>query len=329
MKYRRLGKADLEVSVISVGCSGFWGHTAFAEKDAAAVIHAALDRGVNFFDTGHHYCKFNAEPRLGRILAPLLKAGRRDRIVISSKATDAGTLAGSPSALPLGPRGVRNYSPDYVEASCAASIRNLQCGHLDIFQLHGIREHEFSEPLLERLRDMKRRGMYRHLGVNTHSEALNRFVARHPDIFDMVLIDYNVLQIDREPLIDELARAGVGVVAGTVLAQGHLVPGKIGSLRGLSDLWYLARAKLKPASRRLADGASVMRDVLSSVRGMTPAQAAFAYVLGQPGIGSGVFGTTRVANLAEIAGSADLELAAGDREAIRAAFAAMPHRISE
>lgn len=329
MKYRRLGKAELEVSVISVGCSGFWGHTAFAEKDAAAVIHAALDRGVNFFDTGHHYCKFNAEPRLGRILAPLLKAGQRDRIVISSKATDAGTLAGSPSALPLGPRGVRNYSPDYVEASCAASIRNLQCGHLDVFQLHGIREHEFSESLLECLRDMKRRGMYRYLGVNTHSEALNRFVAQHPDIFDMVLIDYNVLQIDREPLIDDLARAGVGVVAGTVLAQGHLVPGKIGSLRALSDLWYLARAKLKPASRRLADGASVMRDVLSSVRGMTPAQAAFAYVLGQPGISSGVFGTTRVANLAEIAGSADLELAASDREAIRAAFAAMPHRISE
>lgn len=329
MKYRRLGKAELEVSVISVGCSGFWGHTAFAEKDAAAVIHAALDRGVNFFDTGHHYCKFNAEPRLGRILAPLLKAGQRDRIVISSKATDAGTLAGSPSALPLGPRGVRNYSPDYVEASCAASIRNLQCGHLDVFQLHGIREHEFSESLLECLRDMKRRGMYRYLGVNTHSEALNRFVAQHPDIFDMVLIDYNVLQIDREPLIDDLARAGVGVVAGTVLAQGHLVPGKIGSLRALSDLWYLARAKLKPASRRLADGASVMRDVLSSVRGMTPAQAAFAYVLGQPGISSGVFGTTRVANLAEIAGSADLELAASDREAIRAAFAAMTHRISE
>lgn len=329
MKYRRLGQAELEVSAISVGCSGFWGHTAFAEKDAAAVIHAALDRGVNFFDTGHHYCKFNAEPRLGRILAPLLKAGRRDRIVISSKATDAGTLAGSPTPLPLGPRGVRNYSPDYIEASCAASIRNLQCGHLDIFQLHGIREHEFGEPLLERLRDMKRRGMYRYLGVNTHSEALNRFVAQHPDIFDMVLIDYSVLQIDREPLIDELARAGVGVVAGTVLAQGHLVPGKIGSLRSLSDLWYLARAKLKPASRRLAGGAAVMREVLSSVRGMTAAQAAFAYVLGQPGISSGVFGTTRVANLAEIAASADLELGASDREAIRAAFAAMPHRISE
>ncbi|TXH59671.1 MAG: aldo/keto reductase [Burkholderiaceae bacterium] len=329
MKYRQLGRSGLEVSVVSIGCSGYWGQAAFAEAKAEAVIHEAVERGVNLFDTGHHYCKFNAEPRLGRILEPLLASKGRERFVISSKATDSGAIAGMATHLPAGAAGQRSYSPDYVEASCATSIRNLRCGHLDIFQLHGIREHEFSEPLLDRLLEMKRRGMYRCLGVNTHSESLNRFVARHPDLFGMVLIDYNVLQLDREPVIDELAKAGVGVVAGTVLAQGHLVPGKIGSLRSMSDLWYLARALLKPSSRRLGKGAAAMREVLSSFAGMTAAQAAFAYVLGQPGISSGVFGTTRPANLREIVASAEIRLREEDCEAIRAAFAALPDRISE
>jgi aryl-alcohol dehydrogenase-like predicted oxidoreductase len=329
VKFRRLGQSSLEVSVVSVGCSGFWGNSAFAEQDAAAVIHAAIERGVNFFDTGHHYCKFNAEPRLGRILAPLLKGSGRDRFVLSSKASDAGAVTRSRSRFPLKRHAERSYAPEYLEASCVASIRNLQCDHLDIFQLHGIREHEITEPLVDRLRAMKRKGMFRYLGVNTHSEAMNRFAAQHPDIFDMVLIDYNVLQLDREPVIDELARAGVGVVAGTVLAQGHLVPGKIGSVRALSDLWYLARATLKPSSRRLGGGAAAMRDVLASIDGMTPAQAAFAYVLGQPGVSSAVFGTTRVANLAEVVDSIDKVISERDRAAVRAAFEAMPNRISE
>lgn len=331
MKYRPLGKSGLRVSEISIGCSGFWGHTAFPEADAAKVIHEAVERGINFFDTGHHYCNFNAEPRLGRILRPMIAGTRRDSIVISSKATDGGSAASQGGALKRwsSRSGPRDYSPDYVEATCAASIRNLGCGYLDVFQLHGIREHEITDELVERLMAMKRRGMFRALGVNTHSESLNRFVASRPDLFDMVLIDYNVLQIDREPVIEALGRAGVGVVAGTVLAQAHLVPGKIGSVRRLSDLWYFARAKLKPASRRLGEVAQGMRDTLSSIEGLSAAQAAFRYVLDNPNVSSCVFGTTRVANLIEVVDSVERALPAEATIRIRAAFEAMPNKISE
>jgi len=77
----------------------------------------------------------------------------------------------------------------------------------------------------------------------------------------MVLLDYNVLQLDRDPVISELSKAGIGVVAGTVLAQGHLVEGKIGSLKSFADLWYLARALIKPT------GASIIQELKGDAEG--------------------------------------------------------------
>ena len=72
MKYRRLGNTDLIVSEISVGCSGFWGNQYFSEKKAAVVIFAAFERVINFLDTGHNYCTYHAEPRLGRIIKEII-----------------------------------------------------------------------------------------------------------------------------------------------------------------------------------------------------------------------------------------------------------------
>jgi aryl-alcohol dehydrogenase-like predicted oxidoreductase len=328
MQYRPLGRSGIQVSAISLGCSGYWGKATFPEAKAEAVIREAFDRGVNFFDTGHHYCDFQAEPRLGRILRPLIAAGHRERLIISSKASDGGATRRSLSRRLLRRRAERDYSPDYIETTCAASILNLGCDYLDVFQLHGAREADITQTLIDRLLDMKRRGMYRLLGVNTHSESFNRFVASHPDIFDMSLIDYNVLQLDRDPMIEALHSAGLGVVAGTVLGQAHLVPGKIGSVRGLSDLWYLARARLKPESRRLGEVAATMRETLARVEGMSAAQAAFAYVLGNPAIASCVFGTTRVLNAIEVIDSIDKQLSPHDRQAIRAVFEALPSTVS-
>ena len=86
MKYRQLGNTGLRVSEISLGCSGFWGNSYFSEKKASAIIYAAFDWGVNFFDTGHNYSCFHAEPRLGRIVKEILSINDRSRLIISSKA---------------------------------------------------------------------------------------------------------------------------------------------------------------------------------------------------------------------------------------------------
>lgn len=326
MKYRKLGRTDLSVSEIAIGCSGYWGNTRFPEKQAHRVIWEAFERGVNFFDTGHNYCKFNAEPRLGRVVREILGSNDRSRLVISTK---AGTIVPSASIFPTSRSKQKDFSPASIEASCRKSIENLQCGYLDIFYLHGISESEVTDVLVDRLLQMKKQGMFRYLGINTHTQSDMLFMSRHPEIFDVALIDYNVLQLDREPTIDRLHQAGIGVVAGTVLAQGHLISGKIGSIKSPADVWYLARALLKGSGRRLAKSSREMRRILSSITEMSAAQASFASVLGNPAVASCVLGTTSIPNLVDVLGAVDRTLSEASRLAIRNAFDHQGIRISQ
>ena len=305
MKYRRLGKTDLKVSEISLGCSGFWGNRYFSEKKAAAVIFAAFERGVNFFDTGHNYSAYNAEPRLGRIIKEILIKHDRSNLIISTK---AGTIFPSTPIIFAHRGKSSDFSPEYIERTCLKSIKNLNCKYLDVFQLHGIKKSQITESLIERLLIMKKKGIFRYLGINTHNEDVMEFVSNKPELFDMVLLDYNVLQLDRELIISKLYDAGIGIVAGTVLAQGHLVHGKIGSIRTTADIWYLARALFKSTGRVLSRNSKEMRKTLSMLNGMSAAQAAFAYILGNLKISSCVFGTTNLSNLHEIIDTTDLEL---------------------
>jgi aryl-alcohol dehydrogenase-like predicted oxidoreductase len=326
MKYRELGRTGLVVSEIAVGCSGWWGDARFPERRAHAVIAAAVERGVNHFDTGHHYCNFNAEPRLGRILSDIVRRHGREKVVVSTK---LGSVVPGGNPLAAARRAVhKDFSPAGLEATCRAAVRNLGCGDIDVVYLHGITRPEMTDAMFTALDRMKRGGLFRALGINTHAAADMRFVAAHPGLFDVALVDYSVLQIDREDDLDALHRAGIGVVAGTVLGQGHLIDGKIGRIRATADLWYLARAVLKGSGRAFRRAAAEMRGTLAGIPGLTPAQAAVAYVLGNPAVASCVFGTTRVENLAEIVAAVDTPLPAAARAAIRDAFARMPVRIS-
>ena len=317
MKYRRLGKTDLNVSEISIGCSAYWGDKKFPERKAAEIINEAFDRGVNFFDTGHNYSNFNAEPRLGRIVKDILAKSDRSKIIISTK---GGGIIGRTPILSLRSVKTRDLSPDAIEASCYASIKNLQCNYIDIFQLHGVFQSQIKDELIDRLLVMKKRGMFRYLGINSHAKSELEYIAQHPEIFDMVLLDYNILQLDREEMIDKLYEAGIGVVAGTVLAQGHLLKGQIGSIKNGSFFWYLARSLVKSTSRRLANASKDMRDVLSSISEMSPAQAAFAYILSNAKISSCVFGTTNISNCIEIIESSGKRLSENYMLAIRKSF---------
>lgn len=327
VKYRKLGKSGLLVSEIGIGCSGFWGDRKFPEQEAAKIILEAIQLGVNFFDTGHNYCNYNAEPRLGRILKPVFTTKKRSDLIISSK---AGTTRGQAKLFrPSKNHSIKNFSPNYIEECCKKSIQNLNCDYLDIFQLHGISKKHVTDGLIERLEAMKSRGLFRYLGVNTHRSEDMLFIAKHPEIFDAVLIDYNVLQIDREPIIAKLNEAGIGVIAGTVLAQGHLIKGKIGSLKSLADIWYLARATLKQTGRTLRINSHAMRETLSTIPGMTSAQAATSYVLNNKNICSCIFGTTKIKNLKEIVSSIEKKLTNHDLRSITNVYLQSKLKISK
>ncbi|WP_256387654.1 aldo/keto reductase [Bradyrhizobium sp. ORS 285] len=212
-------------------------------------------------------------------------------------------------------------SPDYIEQACAKSIQNLGVDYIDIFYLHSFPPASITDELLTRLQGMRQRGMFRLLGINTHSEANMRYIADLDGIFDVALIDLNVAQLDRLPVLDYLHKAGVAVIAGTVLAQGHLSGGKIGRPRNKADLWYLARSLLNRDARRLAKAARHLRPALAGIDEMSAAQAAISYVLGLRQVSSCIFGTTRLANLREIAAAPDTRLSAEQTRLIHSAFA--------
>jgi aryl-alcohol dehydrogenase-like predicted oxidoreductase len=321
MKYRKLGNTSLMVSEISLGCSGFWGDKHFSDKKAIDVVLTAFDQGINLFDTGSNYSNFNAEPRLGRAVKEILKTHPRDRIVISTK---AGSQSGyAPTVKDDDTRG-SDYSADAIERSCRRSIENLGCGYIDIFQLHGFDRSKFDCELTDRLLRMKQDGLIRHIGVNAHFLSDLEFILARRDIFEMVLIDCNVLQLDRFDIIDRLSAAGIGVVVGTVLAQGHLVSRKIGSISNGSFFWYLARTLIKPTTRDFHRIAPGMRNLLSKVPEATAAQAAFAYMLTNLSISSCVFGTSSINNLLDVVQAPEKQLSESTPSAIRSQYKKHP-----
>ena len=157
MRFRKLGNTELMVSEIGLGCSGYWGDKAFPERKAIGIIEKAYELGINFFDTGHNYSNFHAEPRLGRALKKVLNNSPRNKIIISTK---AGSKAGYAPTVADNDTRFSDFTAEAIEKSCIESINNLQCEYLDVFQLHGFDKKTFSEELARCLQELKKKGLH-------------------------------------------------------------------------------------------------------------------------------------------------------------------------
>ena len=300
MRYRPLGKTGLIVSEIGLGCASWWGQKAFDERQAVKLVHAALDHGVTFFDTGAAYSGGEAEPRLGRAL----KGRNLDRVVVATK---AGTRHD-------GRRVIRDFSLEGIEASVERSLRNLGLETLPLLQLHGPAAAELDDKMLAMLGGLKRRGLVQALGVNSFDPALIEHVVGLP-VFDVVMVDYNVLRPERAPLIARATGQGKGVLAGMALAMGH-ANRQVLRLRAPRDVWYALRA-LKNHRGDIAKGARF--GFLARLDGLSASQAALAYVLADPHVSCAVVGTTRMAHLIENLGASGVTLSPAVMDQIRRA----------
>ncbi|HEX3367142.1 aldo/keto reductase [Phenylobacterium sp.] len=299
MRYRPLGRTGFEVSEIGFGAASWWGKPQFSEASAIRLVHAALDGGVTVFDTGASYSGGHAEARLGRALK-----GRGDGLVVASK---AGTFAKDG-------RIGRDFSAAAIVASTEASLRKLDLETLPLLQLHGPGVAELTDELRAALADLKGRGLVRALGVNSFDPAVIEHVLGLSD-FDTVMVDYNVLRPEREPLIARAVAAGKAVLAGMPLAMGH-TGGQVAKLRAPRDLWYAARGLLRHR-REVEAGARF--GFLGRTPGMTGAQAALSYVLANPDVACAVTGTSRMAHLRDNLAASGLSLPAETLAEIRAA----------
>lgn len=281
MRYRPLGATGLTVSELGFGCASWWGKPRFDEATAIGLVHEAIDQGVTLFDTGASYSAGEAEPRLGRAL----KGRDAGRLVIATK---AGTYHAG------GGRIGRDMSSAAVVASAERSLRNLGVEALGLLQLHGPAIHELNDDMQQALAGLKARGLVRAVGLNSFDPAVMAHAIGLAGV-DVIMVDYNVLRPEREPLIARAAAAGKGVLAGMPLAMGHTRP-LLARLKGPQDLWYAARALAKHRGE-LARGRRFR--FLHRLAGMSGSQAALAYVLANPGVSAAVFGATRPEHLRE------------------------------
>ncbi len=301
MRYRPLGATGLTVSELGFGCASWWGKPRFDEATAIGLVHEAIDQGVTLFDTGASYSAGEAEPRLGRAL----KGRDASRLVIATK---AGTYHAG------GGRIARDMSPAAVVASAERSLRNLGVEALGLLQLHGPAIHELNDDMLEALAGLKARGLVRAVGLNSFDPTVMTHAIALSGI-DVVMVDYNVLRPEREPLIARAAAAGKGVLAGMPLAMGHTRP-LLARLKGPQDLWYAARALAKHRGE-LALGRRFR--FLHSLPDVSGSQAALTYVLANPGVSAAVFGATRPEHLRENLAASGMALSADIAARIRAA----------
>jgi aryl-alcohol dehydrogenase-like predicted oxidoreductase len=204
MEYRKLG--SLNISLVGIGCNNFgWRIDAAA---TAAVVDAALDGGINFFDTADCYGAGQSEEFLGRALK-----GRRNKAIIATK-----------FGIKMG-EGMEGARPEYVRQALDASLKRLQVDTIDLYQLHRPDPKTPIADTLQALNEAVKAGKVREIGCSNFSAEQMR-AARDtpgPRYFASVQNDYSL--INREPeaqVLPECAREGVGFLPYFPLANGLL-----------------------------------------------------------------------------------------------------------
>jgi aryl-alcohol dehydrogenase-like predicted oxidoreductase len=310
MQYRYLGLQRLKVSAIGFGCPPFQGKLSDAdEKRDIAVIHRAIELGVNFIDTADHNNGNNEE-----LLAKALK-GKRSQIILASK---FGNLRGQPWPWAKG-KDV-DGRPEYVPQACEASLRRLQTDYLDLYYLHRVDPKVPIEDTIGAMARLVAQGKIRHIGL---SEAGPRTIRRANTVHPITSVqsEYSLWTRDYEtdtiPTIKEL---GIGFVSYYALGRGFFA----GSIRKLSDLGEKDGRRKAPRfyDANFDHNARLLGKLekIASARNCTLAQLSLAWILHQGENFVPIPGTHQIAHLEENVRAADIALTEEELAAIDELF---------
>ena len=318
MKKRLLGRGDLEVSALGLGCMGmsFSYGPPKDKKEMVALIRHAVERGITFFDTAEVYGPFTNEELVGEALAPV-----RDRVVIATKfgfdtSVDPRTTAGS------GP--VLNSRPEHIREVCHASLARLRTEVIDIFYQHRIDPDVPIEEVAGAVKDLIREGKVRHFGL---SEAGVGTIARAHAVQPVAAVqnEYSLwFRRPEEELLPCLERLGIGLVAYSPLGRGFLT----GALReGTTFEAGDFRQSLPRFSPEALRHNQILVERLGEIavrHHATPAQVALAWLLAKRPFIVPIPGTTQKERLDENIGALSLALSPQDLEEINALSVATP-----
>ncbi|WNG55161.1 aldo/keto reductase [Archangium gephyra] len=296
MEQRALGKQGLKVSALGLGCMGmsdFYGSG--DEKESIAVIHRALELGVDFFDTADMYGPFTNEKLLGKAIA-----GKRDKVIVATKFGNVRAEDGSF----LGISG----KPDYVLKACDASLKRLGVDHIDLYYQHRVDTTVPIEDTVGAMAQLVKQGKVRYLGLSEAApDTIRRAHEVHP--ISALQTEYSLWSRDPEdevlPTVREL---GIGFVPYSPLGRGFLT----GRYRRIEDLepndWRRNNPRFQ--GENFAKNLQLVEKIneLAARKKVKSSQLALAWVLAQGKDLVPIPGTKQVRYLEENVAAADIRL---------------------
>ncbi|MEL4015615.1 aldo/keto reductase [Dryocola clanedunensis] len=324
MQYNTLGKTDLRVSRLCLGCMTFGepdrGNHAWTlpEESSRLIIKHAIDNGINFFDTANSYSDGSSEEIVGRALKDF---ARREEIVLATKVY-----------YPVGdlPQGL---SRSQILRSIDDSLQRLGTDYVDLLQIHRWDYDTPIEETLEALNDVVKAGKARYIGASSmHSAQFAQALAlqdRHGWARFVTMQDhYNLIyreeELDMLPLCYE---QGVAVIPWSPLARGKLTrPWGDTTARSVSDE---VGKTLYEESEETRQNDAVIAERLANVaadRNASRAQIALAWLLSKPGIAAPIIGVSREHQLDDLLGAVDITLKQEEIAELETPY--QPHKVA-
>ena len=303
MQKRKLGKSNLEVSAIGLGCMGLtFSYAPFPEKkDSIALLRASVERGVTFFDTAEVYGPFNNEELIGEALAPF-----RGQVVIATKFGFDINPDGS-----RGPKPVNSH-PEHIRQAVEGSLKRLKINTIDLYYQHRV-DHEVPiEDVAGAVKELIQAGKVKHFGLSeAGAKTIRRAHAVHPvtALQSEYSLWYRTPEAEIIPTLEEL---GIGFVPYSPLGKGFLT-GKMDDSRTFekSDI-RSSIPRFTPEAMKVNQALVDLLGSIAAQKKATPAQIALAWLLARKPWIVPIPGTTKLHRLEENIGAAAVELTSED-----------------
>lgn len=319
MKKRILGNSGLEVSALGFGCMGlsFGYGPATATKDEVKLLHAAVERGVTFFDTAEAYGPFANEELLGEALAPY-----RTQVVIATK---FGFKEGKPAS------GL-DSRPETIRLVTEAALKRLRTDVVDLLYQHRVDPNVPMEDVAGTVKELIKEGKVKHFGL---SEASVQSIRKAHAVQPVAALQSEYSLWWREPekeILPTLEELGIGFVPFSPLGKGFLT-GAINENTAFDKTDFRNTVPRFSEENRKANQALVnLLGKIASEKKATPAQIALAWLLAQKPWIVPIPGTTKLYRLEENLGGAEVQLSGNDLQEINEALSTIEvqgHRYAE
>jgi aryl-alcohol dehydrogenase-like predicted oxidoreductase len=312
MQKRKLGKSNLEVSAIGLGCMGmsFSYGPPKDKQEMISLIRSAVELGVTFFDTAEVYGPFTNEELVGEALAPL-----RARVVIATKfGFDVSGSDNRPGAASL------NSRPEHIKQAVEGSLKRLKVETIDLLYQHRVDPNVPIEDVAGTVKDLIHAGKVKHFGL---SEAGVKTIRRAHAVQPVTALQSEYSLWWREPeaeVLPTLEELGIGFVPFSPLGKGFLT-GKINEETKFDSTDFRNRVpRFSPENRKANEALVDLLGRFAEQKKVTPAQLALAWLLAQKPWIVPIPGTTKLDRLRENIGAASVQLAPEDlRELEKAA----------